>query len=123
MQALIVKSGVKETLIYTSRANTTLRKMRDSNITCSVSVVDSFVHYVPKLSRNSFEPYVKQSSLLYSSFANKKHHMVLFILAEDEGFEPSEGLTPRQFSKLLLSATQPIFQYIHCVQIVTLRED
>ena len=43
--------------------------------------------------------------------------------AEDEGFEPSKDLTPWQFSKLLLSATQPIFQYIRVAQIVTLRGD
>ncbi len=46
----------------------------------------------------------------------------VLVFAEDEGFEPSKGLTPWQFSKLLLSTTQPIFQYIRPAQIVTLRE-
>lgn len=55
------------------------------------------------------------------------------MLAEDVGFEPTEPIKVRQFSKLLLSATQPILQYapghllyfqyspcIHFVQIVAL---
>lgn len=36
-----------------------------------------------------------------STFEPRRH------LAETDGFEPSEGVTPRQFSKLLVSTTHP----------------
>ena len=37
--------------------------------------------------------------------------MELFLcLAEEVGFEPTEGVNPRQFSRLVLSTAQPLFR-------------
>lgn len=48
---------------------------------------------------------------------------LFLVLAEDVGFEPTKLFLVWRFSKPLPSATRPILQYIHFVQIVALRED
>ena len=49
--------------------------------------------------------------------------VLIFVCAEDVGFEPTRSFTLWRFSKPLPSATRPILQYIHFVQIVALRGD
>ena len=49
--------------------------------------------------------------------------VLIFVFAEDVGFEPTRSFTLWRFSKPLPSATRPILRYIHFVQTVALRED